>query len=268
MLAAATLGLATGSLGLASSAVADDLGTSTAVTPVAVTPTATSTIATTTTLATPTSTWMRADKRVIYAGETVHVVGKIGYHSNRRRLLRQPLTLQRLEATVWHSIARVSTGTNGFAVFTLKPSTTARYRVYYAGSPAFRASSSSVSTITVSASTRAQRVLRTAAAQTGKWYSWGAAGPSSFDCSGLTLFAYRSVGVSLPHNANAQKSYGRAVSRAAARPGDLVIFLSGGYGYHAAIYAGGGYMYDAPHSGTTVGRHKIYSSNVVFRRLV
>jgi cell wall-associated NlpC family hydrolase len=72
----------------------------------------------------------------------------------------------------------------------------------------------------------------------------------------------------LPHQADAQKSYGRAVSQAAALPGDLIVFLSGGYGYHAAIYAGDGYMYDAPHAGATVGKHKIFDSNLVFRRLV
>jgi cell wall-associated NlpC family hydrolase len=76
------------------------------------------------------------------------------------------------------------------------------------------------------------------------------------------------VGVSLPHKANSQKSYGRAISRSQALPGDLIIFLSGGYGYHAAIYAGGGYMYDAPRAGSTVGLHKIWSSTIVFRRLV
>jgi peptidoglycan DL-endopeptidase CwlO len=47
-----------------------------------------------------------------------------------------------------------------------------------------------------------------------------------------------------------------------------VVFLDGSYGYHVGIYAGNGYMYDAPHSGTTVGLHQVYSSSVVFRRLV
>ena len=82
------------------------------------------------------------------------------------------------------------------------------------------------------------------------------------------MYAFRTVGVSLPHQANAQKSYGVAVSRAQARPGDLVIFVSGSYGYHAGIYAGNGYMVDSPTYGQTVGLHKIWGSNVIFRRIV
>ena len=50
--------------------------------------------------------------------------------------------------------------------------------------------------------------------------------------------------------------------------GDLIVFRSGSYGYHAGIYAGGGYMYDSPHTGARVGKHKIYGSNYVVRRLV
>ena len=115
---------------------------------------------------------------------------------------------------------------------------------------------------------RGAQVVAAAASQTGKPYRFGAAGPNAFDCSGLTQYAFKSVGISLPHSANSQKSYGTAVSAANALPGDLIIFLSGGNGYHAAIYAGGGYMYDAPNSGGTVGKRKIYSGTVIFRRLV
>jgi cell wall-associated NlpC family hydrolase len=52
------------------------------------------------------------------------------------------------------------------------------------------------------------------------------------------------------------------------RPGDLIFFRSGTHAYHAGIYAGGGYMYDAPRPGRTVGKHKIWSRNYVVRRLV
>ncbi len=79
---------------------------------------------------------------------------------------------------------------------------------------------------------------------------------------------YAAVGVNLPHNADAQKGYGVAVTRANAQPGDLIIFTDGGYGYHAAIYAGDGLMYDAPNSGATVGKRAIYSGTVIFRRLL
>jgi len=111
-------------------------------------------------------------------------------------------------------------------------------------------------------------VVSAAAAQSGKPYVFGAAGPNAFDCSGLTMFVYAQFGVRLPHLADSQKHYGTPVSAADAAPGDLMIFLDGGYGYHAAIYAGGNTMYDAPNSRSTVGRHTIWSTNVIFRRLV
>lgn len=112
------------------------------------------------------------------------------------------------------------------------------------------------------------RVVAAAARLDGSPYRYGVAGPTAFDCSGFTLYVFRQFGVYLPHKANSQRYYGRAVSRADARPGDLIVFLSGGYGSHAGIYAGGGYMWDSPHSGGYVGLHKIWSTNIVFRRLV
>jgi cell wall-associated NlpC family hydrolase len=133
-------------------------------------------------------------------------------------------------------------------------STTAR------GTATVRASSTSAA--------RGLAVVAAAARQAGKPYVFGAAGPKAFDCSGLTLYVFRQFGVRLPHRANLQRSYGVAVSRANARPGDLIIFMRNGYGYHAALYAGGGYMWDAPSRGGRVGKHKIWSSSIIFRRLV
>ena len=81
-------------------------------------------------------------------------------------------------------------------------------------------------------------------------YRWGGASPGSgFDCSGLVMYVYAKLGVSLPHNAAAQYRYGRAVSRADLRPGDLVFFNGLG---HNGIYVGGGRFVHAPHSGDVV----------------
>jgi cell wall-associated NlpC family hydrolase len=124
------------------------------------------------------------------------------------------------------------------------------------------------STVPVYSSSRGAAVVAAAARLAGAPYVYGAAGPYAFDCSGLTMYVYRQFGVYLPHHADAQKSYGRYVSRANARPGDLVVFLSGGYGYHVGIYAGGNMMWDAPVPGQTVGKHQIWGSNTMFRRLV
>jgi len=80
-------------------------------------------------------------------------------------------------------------------------------------------------------------------------YVWGGASPSGFDCSGLVMYVYAQVGVSLPHNAAAQYGYGTPVSMSQLQPGDLVFFYSLG---HVGIYIGGGQFIHAPHTGDVV----------------
>ena len=92
--------------------------------------------------------------------------------------------------------------------------------------------------------------VRTAYAQLGDPYVWGADGPSSFDCSGLTMYSWAAAGVSLPHSSRAQYSSGRHVARSNLQPGDLVFFYSPIS--HVGIYIGGGQMIDAPHPGASV----------------
>jgi len=80
-------------------------------------------------------------------------------------------------------------------------------------------------------------------------YVWGGASPAGFDCSGLIMYAYAQVGVSLPHHAASQYSMGVPVSRDQLQAGDLVFFNGLG---HAGIYIGGGQFVHAPHSGDVV----------------
>ena len=92
-------------------------------------------------------------------------------------------------------------------------------------------------------------VVGIAMQELGKPYVWGAAGPSSFDCSGLVMYVYAQVGVSLPHNAAAMFSYGSPVGYGDLQPGDLVFFSGLG---HMGIYIGGGQFIHAPHTGDVV----------------
>ena len=92
--------------------------------------------------------------------------------------------------------------------------------------------------------------ISAARAQLGKPYSWGGSGPDSFDCSGLTAWAWRAGGVSLPHNAAAQQGVGTYVSRSDLQPGDLVFF--GSPAYHVGLYVGDGMMIHAPTTGDVV----------------
>jgi cell wall-associated NlpC family hydrolase len=112
-----------------------------------------------------------------------------------------------------------------------------------------------------------QRVIAAAKAQKGKPYALGSDGPRAFDCSGLVRFAYRKVGVRLPHTAAQQYRTARKVSRRAARPGDLVFWMSGGNVYHVGIYAGRNKVWHAPKPGDRVELAKIWTSQVRFGRV-
>jgi peptidoglycan DL-endopeptidase CwlO len=80
-------------------------------------------------------------------------------------------------------------------------------------------------------------------------YVWGGASPSGFDCSGLVMYVYAQLGVSLPHNAYAQMTSLPAVPLSDLQPGDLVFFNGAS---HVGIYVGNGAMIHAPHTGTVV----------------
>jgi cell wall-associated NlpC family hydrolase len=83
----------------------------------------------------------------------------------------------------------------------------------------------------------------------GTPYVWGGASPSGFDCSGLVMYAFAQVGVSLPHSSYAQYGMGSPVSRDQLQPGDVVFFDGLG---HVGIYVGGGSFIHAPHTGDVV----------------
>lgn len=97
---------------------------------------------------------------------------------------------------------------------------------------------------------RAARAVAFAHGAIGKPYVWGATGPGSFDCSGLTQAAWRAAGVSLPRTTYTQINAGRRVSRDQLAPGDLVFFYSGIT--HVGLYIGNGQMIHAPRPGSTV----------------
>ena len=97
---------------------------------------------------------------------------------------------------------------------------------------------------------RAAKAVAFALRQIGDRYIWAADGPDGWDCSGLTMGAWRAAGVSLPHSSRQQYSSGRKVPRSALAPGDLVYFYSPIS--HVGIYLGNGAMVHAPHPGSRV----------------
>lgn len=92
-------------------------------------------------------------------------------------------------------------------------------------------------------------VVQAALTRVGMPYSYGAAGPSSFDCSGLVTWAMNQAGVSVPRSSYSLMSAGTPVSQSELRPGDVVITNGGG---HAALYVGDGQVVEAVTSGVPV----------------
>ena len=107
------------------------------------------------------------------------------------------------------------------------------------------------------------RIVTVAKRLVGDRYVEGGASPSGFDCSGYTRYVYRTAQVKLlPHNTEAQLNAVRRISRAHARPGDLVFYLRGSYAYHVAIYAGHGWQYAAATPRDGVRYQRVWSTAV------
>ena len=103
--------------------------------------------------------------------------------------------------------------------------------------------------------------------QLGKPYEWGADGPGSFDCSGLTMMAWRQAGIGIDHWSVAQYGQGDHVSRSDLRAGDLVFFAydtsDASTIHHVGIYAGNGSMINAPHTGANVRYDSAFRSDYI-----
>jgi len=112
--------------------------------------------------------------------------------------------------------------------------------------------------------------VRRALAQIGKPYVWGGQGPSSFDCSGLVQYAYKGVGIDLPHHTYEQMRVGRQVEPNQAQAGDLVFseFSGPGQPEHVQMALGNGQVVEAQQSGVPVKVSPMPHSNVVVKRIV
>jgi cell wall-associated NlpC family hydrolase len=98
------------------------------------------------------------------------------------------------------------------------------------------------------------KAAKFACSQIGKRYVFGAEGPNSYDCSGLTMKAWAAAGISLPHNAARQRGTVDSISRSELKVGDLVFYYPDTS--HVAIYVGDGYIVDASKPGIPVRMHK------------
>jgi cell wall-associated NlpC family hydrolase len=212
-----------------------------------------------------------ASTRTITWGGAVKVTAKVVNPATGKAVTGGYVRLQAWRNHAWRTWQTKKLVKSGSVTFTSHPHMTGTYRTLFTGTSTVKSKASNQIKVTVKARNQGKgaAVLAEAKRHTGALYKFAAAGPTRFDCSGFTMYVYRkAAGKSLPHKANSQQHYGKGVSKNGKKVGDLIVFRSGSYGYHAGIYAGGGYIYDSPHSGARVGKHKIWSSNYVVRRLV
>ena len=115
--------------------------------------------------------------------------------------------------------------------------------------------------------TLGQRAVAEAAKHLNAPYQWAAAGPTRFDCSGLTMYVFSRLGRSLPHMASAQYDAVAHISRAQLAAGDLVFTIRGGNIGHVGIYAGGNEMWAATQTGDVVRKQSLAGRTLVFGRV-
>ncbi|MGC5166748.1 C40 family peptidase [Luteimicrobium sp. DT211] len=123
-------------------------------------------------------------------------------------------------------------------------------------------SSSSSSSASIPSSANGSKIIAIASRYVGVPYVYGGTTPSGFDCSGFTSYVYAQIGISLPRTSSAQHYAGTVISRAEAKPGDL-IWTPG----HIAIYAGGNTIIDAPRPGKSIQFRAMWQTNPTFIRV-
>lgn len=172
-----------------------------------------------------------------------------GFTENQRKLIDQKT---RLDATLARQAAQAKQLAAG-----KKKIETDLARLYQLRRQAYGRATEAPTRSTASApniSGSAGVAVRYAYGAIGKPYVYGADGPDGYDCSGLTLAAWRAAGKSLPHNAAMQWDATARISRSSLQPGDLVFYSGLG---HVAIYVGSGQIIDAPSAGRNVNKRGI-----------
>ena len=161
--------------------------------------------------------------------------------------------VERQSSRGWLRVAGFRTRGDGLAHGQVAVAWSARFRAVYRGD-LLRKTSASRRVVIVArpVTTLGQRAVAEAKRHRGAPYRYGAAGPNSFDCSGLTMYVFGKLGHNLPHSAAEQARVTQRIADSAKKPGDLIFTYHGGGIGHVGIYAGGDQMWAAVKTGDVV----------------
>ncbi len=171
----------------------------------------------------------------------------------------------------WSYLATITTDANGQASYVRRPTVAETFRARWVGTETHAAATSNFVTVQVTENPAAQKLIAEARRHQGQPYRYGAAGPSSFDCSGFTSYVFRTaLGRSLPRSSRDQYAAApHKLARGQEQPGDLIFtYDSSGRIYHVGIYAGNGNMWHSPQSGDVVKLSSIYTRSYKVGRYV
>ncbi len=185
---------------------------------------------------------------------------------NDRPIVGESVDLERKTDGQWSVVDSATTDEDGDVRIPAKVSETADWRLVYRGD-AFRDQDSSESVHVEAHDPINERIVEQAEAQEGKPYSYGADGPDSFDCSGLTQYVHDQVGIDLPRTSDAQRDALSEVAKSDKQPGDLVFFHdSDGSVYHVGIYAGDNAIWHAAQEGEPVHHKELWTDDYTVGR--
>jgi cell wall-associated NlpC family hydrolase len=162
----------------------------------------------------------------------------------------KPVVVQRKSSSGWSKVAGFTTRADGLAHGPVAVGSTGRYRAFFRGDAVNGTATSRE--VVISATTLGDRAIAEAKRHRGAPYAAGAAGPSRFDCSGLTMYVFRRLGRNLPHNSSQQAGATHRVANSAKRAGDLIFTYHGSRIGHVGIYAGGSQMWASVQAGDVV----------------
>jgi hypothetical protein len=182
--------------------------------------------------------------RLVHTAQTPEGTGEEG-------VADASVLIQRESSSGWVQVADLTTRDGGLAHGPVAIGSTSRFRAFFRGDDGHQPSTSREVVIAASNSL-GDKAVAEAKRHHGAPYSYGAAGPSRFDCSGLTMYVFHRLGRSLPHSSAQQARVTKRIANAQKRPGDLIFGYHGSTIGHVGIYAGGSQMWAAVKEGDVV----------------